>query len=132
MRFQVSKRWKGESWHLEARSSERDTGHFVLSRLSLRLYNNSFRYDFGDIRNDGPPRLSELRTAIIVALLSIGTLIGSLIAGPVADSKKIGRKYSICIWAGVLTIGNALQIAAQHPYWELLLVGRIVAGIGGS
>lgn len=32
-----------------------------------------FRFQFGNIRDEDPPRLSELRTALIVALLSIGS-----------------------------------------------------------
>ncbi|USW58232.1 Putative major facilitator, sugar transporter, major facilitator superfamily [Septoria linicola] len=43
---------------------------------------------------------------------------------------KIGRKYSICIWSAVLSIGNAFQVGSQYPYWEVMLIGRIVAGLG--
>jgi SP family sugar:H+ symporter-like MFS transporter len=77
---------------------------------------DDFRYQFGDIR-DGPdgPRLSELRTALIVSLLSIGTLFGALIAGPLANKDKIGRKYSICIWSAVLGVGNIFQVASAYP-----------------
>lgn len=57
-------------------------------------------------------------------------LVGALVAGPIANKDKIGRKYSISIWCAVLAIGNIFQVASQFPYWEVMLVGRIVAGFG--
>lgn len=57
-----------------------------------------WQYQFGDIRDTDPPQLSQTRTAVLISLLSIGTLIGALVAGPIANFERIGRKYSICIW----------------------------------
>lgn len=66
-------------------------------------------------------------------MLSIGTLIGALVAGPLANNRRIGRKYSICIWCVVFCIGNIFQIAAQYPVWYVMMIGRIISGfaIGG-
>jgi MFS transporter, SP family, sugar:H+ symporter len=66
-------------------------------------------------------------------MLSIGTLVGALIAGPVANNRRIGRKYSICLWCIVFCLGNILQIAAQYPVWYVMMIGRIISGlaIGG-
>lgn len=47
--------------------------------------------------------------------LSIGTLMGALIAGPVAD--KFGRKWSISAWCIMLHIGLVVQISAPEPKW---------------
>jgi MFS transporter, SP family, sugar:H+ symporter len=77
--------------------------------------------------------LSDIRTGLLVAMLSIGTLVGALIAGPVANNRRIGRKYSICLWCVVFCLGNILQIAAQYPVWYVMMIGRIISGlaIGG-
>jgi len=66
-------------------------------------------------------------------MLSIGTLIGALIAGPVANNRRIGRKYSICMWCIIFCIGNVFQIAARYPVWYVMMIGRIISGfaIGG-
>lgn len=66
-------------------------------------------------------------------MLSIGTLIGALIAGPVANNRRVGRKYSICLWCIVFCLGNIFQIAAQFPHWYVMMIGRIISGfaIGG-
>lgn len=65
--------------------------------------------------------------------LSIGTLIGALIAGPLANNKTLGRKYSICLWCVVFCLGVAVQMGARGPKWYEVMVGRIIAGlaIGG-
>ncbi|KIX08145.1 uncharacterized protein Z518_02801 [Rhinocladiella mackenziei CBS 650.93] len=75
----------------------------------------------------GPPTYVE-RTP-----LSIGTLVGALMAGPVANNAAIGRKYSICIWSVIFCVGVTVQIGARGPRWYEVMIGRIIAGlaIGG-
>lgn len=92
-----------------------------------------FVYQFADNREGGELSLSAIRTGLIVAMLSIGTLIGALIAGPLANNRRLGRKYSISLWSLIFIIGNVFQIAAQFPFWWILMMGRIIAGfaIGG-
>merc|ERR1712225_152555 len=68
-----------------------DTG-----QISGFLQMEDFQYQFADDRET--LELSDIRTGLLVAMLSIGTLIGALIAGPVANNRRIGRKYSICMW----------------------------------
>ena len=69
---------------------------------------------FGQQHPDGTFYFSNVRSGLIVALLSIGTLMGALIAGPVAD--RIGRKWSICAWCLMLHVGLVVQIsAAESP-----------------
>ncbi|KAK5071474.1 hexose transporter hxt5 [Lithohypha guttulata] len=103
-----------------------DTG-----QISGFLQMDNFLYQFADNRET--LELSDIRTGLIVAMLSIGTLIGALIAGPVANNRRLGRKYSICLWCVVFCLGNVFQIAAQYPYWWILMMGRIISGfaIGG-
>ncbi|EME78315.1 uncharacterized protein MYCFIDRAFT_36929 [Pseudocercospora fijiensis CIRAD86] len=103
-----------------------DTG-----QISGFLQMDDFRYQFAD--NRSTLELSPTRTGLIVAMLSIGTLFGALIAGPIANNRRLGRKYSICLWCVVFIAGNCFQIAAQYPYWWIMMLGRIISGfaIGG-
>ncbi|KIV78776.1 hypothetical protein PV11_06386 [Exophiala sideris] len=103
-----------------------DTG-----QISGFLEMNNFLSNFADRRN--PLAFSNVRSGLIVGMLSIGTLVGALIAGPLANNKILGRKYSICIWCTVFCIGVVVQISAHGPRWYEVMIGRIIAGlaIGG-
>jgi SP family sugar:H+ symporter-like MFS transporter len=59
--------------------------------------------------------------------LSIGTLIGALIAAPVSD--KFGRKYSIVFWNLIFCVGVIVQITTITK-WYQIAIGRWVAGLG--
>lgn len=64
--------------------------------------------------------------SILVAILSLGTFIGALIA-PLA-SDRYGRKFSIMMSSGLIFItGNILQIASASI--ALMCVGRFVSGV---
>ncbi|KAF2461325.1 putative MFS monosaccharide transporter [Lineolata rhizophorae] len=76
---------------------------------------------------DGNPAFSNSRSGAIVGLLSIGTLIGAIIAGPIAD--KLGRKYSIILWNIVFIVGVIVQIVTTTK-WYQIAIGRWVAGLG--
>lgn len=69
---------------------------------------------------------SNVRSGLIVGMLSIGTLIGALIGGPLAD--VIGRKYSIVVWCVVFCVGNTVMISATD-HWYQVMMGRWVAGL---
>jgi SP family sugar:H+ symporter-like MFS transporter len=62
-----------------------------------------------------------------VAMLSIGTLIGAIVAAPIADG--IGRKYAIVFWNIVFCVGMIVQIATTTT-WYQIAIGRWVAGLG--
>lgn len=62
-----------------------------------------------------------------MGLLSIGTLIGALVAAPIAD--KFGRRYSIVFWNLIFCIGLIVQITTGSKWYQLAL-GRWVAGLG--
>ncbi|KAK2025644.1 general substrate transporter [Colletotrichum zoysiae] len=99
-----------------------DTG-----QISGFLEMPDFRQRFGEAGPDGTYHFSNVRSGLIVGLLSIGTLIGALCAAPIAD--RFGRRYSISFWCVVTSVGFVIQIAAERS-WEQIMMGRFVAGFG--
>ncbi|KAF2845632.1 siderophore iron transporter mirC [Plenodomus tracheiphilus IPT5] len=99
-----------------------DTG-----QISGFLGMKDFLDRFGQRHNDGTPYFSNVRSGLIVALLSIGTLFGALIAAPIAD--WIGRKMSIIFWCAIFSVGIVVQIAATDKWYQIMM-GRFVAGLG--
>ena len=57
----------------------------------------------------------------------IGALIGSLIAGPLAD--RIGRKKSITLWSAFYLLGAVVEISAMKQYYQIV-IGRTIEGLG--
>jgi SP family sugar:H+ symporter-like MFS transporter len=113
----------------------------------LGMANFLSRFGQKDSNGDGGYHFSNVRSGLIVALLSVGTLMGALIAGPVAD--RIGRKWSISAWCVMLHIGLIVQISATQGKWYQgkyapgccittpgtdspfsVVVGRWIAGLG--
>jgi SP family sugar:H+ symporter-like MFS transporter len=82
---------------------------------------------FGQRHADGTYYFSNVRSGLIVALLSIGTLIGALVAAPIAD--RVGRKYSISAWSGIVCVGIIVQISSTDKWYQIMM-GRFVAGLG--
>lgn len=99
-----------------------DTG-----QISGFLEMHDFLRRFGQTNSHGEKYFSTVRSGLIVALLSIGTLMGALIAAPVAD--RIGRRASISWWCVVVSIGFLVQIASINA-WYQVMIGRWVAGLG--
>lgn len=86
----------------------------------------NFLHRFGEEQN-GTYVFSNVRSGLIVGLLSIGTLFGALLAAPLAD--KIGRRLSISFWCVICAIGFVIQISANTA-WYQVMIGRLVAGFG--
>lgn len=88
---------------------------------------------FGQRKGDGTYYFSNVRSGLIVGLvslfivfssaisdsykLSIGTLIGALVAAPIADF--IGRRYSISFWCVIFCVGNIVMISAEYHWYQV-------------
>ncbi|RMZ87062.1 hypothetical protein DV736_g5710, partial [Chaetothyriales sp. CBS 134916] len=99
-----------------------DTG-----QISGFLEMPDFLARFGQTNSHGEHYFSDVRSGLIVALLSIGTLIGALVGAPVAD--KIGRRRSISVWCVIVSVGFIVQISADTA-WYQVMIGRFIAGLG--
>jgi len=99
-----------------------DTG-----QISGFLEMPNFLMLFGDKGTPEKPAFSNVRSGTIVALLSIGTLIGAIIAAPVADA--MGRKKAIIVYNLVFCVGVIVQITTMNA-WYQVAIGRLVAGFG--
>ncbi|KAL1879230.1 glucose transporter [Diaporthe australafricana] len=76
--------------------------------------------------SNGHPAISPTQTAIIVAILSAGTVVGALIAAPVGD--YWGRRKSLIGAVTAFNFGVIFQVCAQAI--PMLLAGRFFAGVG--
>ncbi|OJJ48030.1 hypothetical protein ASPZODRAFT_115447 [Penicilliopsis zonata CBS 506.65] len=72
------------------------------------------------------PTNEALQQGLITGLYDLGCLIGSIASFVFAE--RIGRRKSIYIGAGIVTIGTILQVTAKTT--SHLIVGRIVTGCG--
>jgi MFS transporter, SP family, sugar:H+ symporter len=129
--------------HLDYSPLPRVTGRSFLMGVLISMGGLIFGYDtgqisgflempdflerFGQKKDDGTPYFSDVRSGLIVALLSIGTLFGALIAAPVAD--KIGRRLSVTLWSIVVSVGFVIQISANTA-WYQVMIGRFISGLG--
>lgn len=99
-----------------------DTG-----QISGFLAMPDFLRRFGQRQADGSYAFSNVRSGLVVGLLSIGTLFGALVAAPIADS--VGRRLSICFWSVICGVGFVIQISAIDA-WYQIMIGRLVTGFG--
>ncbi|GAA6059272.1 hypothetical protein JCM10212_006665 [Sporobolomyces blumeae] len=70
---------------------------------------------------------SDVRSGLIVGLLSIGTLCGALIGATLAD--RLGRKKAVMIDCAVVIIGTVVQVASVSA-WYQVMIGRYITGLG--
>ncbi|KAL4916940.1 general substrate transporter [Aspergillus aurantiobrunneus] len=88
---------------------------------------NDFKMRFAERQPNGEYTFSNVRNGLIVGLLCIGTMIGALVAAPIAD--RIGRKLSLTFWSVIHMVGIIVQIATDSN-WVQIVMGRWVAGLG--
>jgi SP family sugar:H+ symporter-like MFS transporter len=72
-------------------------------------------------------KFDAARQGTIVGLLCIGTLIGCLFSGWMAD--KIGRRLSISASAFFYIVGVIIEVTSS-TVWVQFAMGRLVAGLG--
>ncbi|KAL9321233.1 hypothetical protein ACSQ67_013072 [Phaseolus vulgaris] len=70
--------------------------------------------------------ISDVQQEVLVGILSIVSLLGSLAGGKTSDA--IGRKWTIGLAAVVFQTGGAVMAFA--PSFNVLMIGRLVAGVG--
>ena len=90
-----------------------------------------FGYDTGvvsgamlKIRQDF--HLAPLYQELIVSMTIAGAAVAALVAGPFAD--LFGRKPILLVAAFVFTMGAVIMAVAPYPW--VLLIGRLVVGVG--
>jgi MFS family permease len=88
--------------------------------LGMREFKDKFGVKCRDA--DGNPDICPADKALIVAILSAGTVIGALLSAPAADS--IGRRQTLLVSVGIFCVGAVCQICAQAQ--DLMLAGRYV------
>ncbi|KAK4704623.1 hypothetical protein P7C70_g1581, partial [Phenoliferia sp. Uapishka_3] len=69
---------------------------------------------------------SNVRTGLIVAMLSIGCLFGALVGASIAD--RVGRRRAISINCGIIIIGSLIQVTSFHS-WVQFMIARIITGV---
>ncbi len=77
----------------------------------------------------GSTAVSASHQSLIVSILSLGTFLGALIAGDLAD--HIGRKWTVIAGCVIYALGVVIQMitGAGDPL-PAIVVGRLVAGVG--
>lgn len=98
-----------------------DTG-----QVSGFIIMDDFMNRFAENRGLGVYAWSQTREGLIVGMVSIGALIGALIAGPLGNG--IGRKKSMIGICFVYFVGNTISITAQHA-WYQIIIGRLFSGV---
>ncbi|XP_061375605.1 probable polyol transporter 4 isoform X2 [Gastrolobium bilobum] len=71
-------------------------------------------------------KITEVQQEVLVGILSIISLLGSLAGGKTSDA--IGRKWTIGLAAAIFQTGGAVMALA--PSFKVLMIGRLVAGVG--
>ncbi|CAJ1961624.1 unnamed protein product [Sphenostylis stenocarpa] len=71
-------------------------------------------------------KISEVQQEVLVGILSIISLLGSLAGGRTSDA--IGRKWTIGLAACIFQTGGAVMALA--PSFKVLMIGRVMAGVG--
>ncbi|KAL5522913.1 hypothetical protein ACEPAF_1180 [Sanghuangporus sanghuang] len=100
-----------------------DTG-----QISDMLIMDDFLTRFGDCDPiTGVCHFSNVRSGLIVGLLSIGTLFGAIGGATVAD--VFGRRNAMSLECLIFTVGIVIQLASIDA-WYQVAIGRLIAGVG--
>ncbi|PSR88486.1 glucose transporter rco-3 [Coniella lustricola] len=99
-----------------------DTGT-INGILAMPAFKDHFSTGYKDAYG---PALAPSQTAIVVAILSLGTVIGALLAAPAGD--HYGRRISLIAAVMIFNFGCIFQVCASAI--PMLLAGRFFAGVG--
>lgn len=102
-----------------------DTGT-INGILVMKAFITQFNNGYHDPNHNDMLAISPSQVAIIVAILSLGTAVGALLAAPAAD--RLGRRLSLLAAVGVFCFGVIFQVCADAV--PMLLAGRFFAGVG--
>lgn len=82
-----------------------------------------------NVEGAGADAISSSNTSLIVSILSLGTFIGAIAGGDVADF--IGRKWTVIYGCVIYTVGVVIQmITGTGEALPCIVVGRVIAGLG--
>ncbi|KAJ3949046.1 uncharacterized protein N0V96_000156 [Colletotrichum fioriniae] len=88
-----------------------------------------FKDDYGDVRDaTGRLALSSSFQSLTASAIYIGDLLGAMIAAPLND--RYGRKSTFWLASFCIFIGGICQVADTISSEALLVVGRILIGLG--
>lgn len=85
-----------------------------------------FARRFGELDSSGDYVFSASRQGTITGLLPVGSLLGALIAGNMADS--LGRRMGICVSALWSCVGIVIEVSSTTA-WYQFAIGRLVTGV---
>lgn len=81
------------------------------------------------VEHPGAEEVGYQNQSLIVSILSLGTFLGAIVAGDVAD--RIGRKWTVILGTLIYMIGVVIQmITGLGDPLAVITVGRLVAGLG--
>ncbi|KAL0285936.1 UNVERIFIED_CONTAM: putative polyol transporter 4 [Sesamum angustifolium] len=118
------------SRHSHQLERRRTTRRYVFACSVFASLNNVLGYDVGVMSGailfiQEDLKITEVQQEILVGILSVMSLLGSLGGGRTSDA--IGRKW-MGLAAIVFQAGAAVMTLA--PSFEVLMIGRILAGVG--
>jgi len=82
-----------------------------------------------NVEGPGHDAVSSSHQSLIVSILSLGTFIGAIAGGDLADF--IGRKWTVIIGCIIYAVGVVIQMITGHgDSLATIVVGRVIAGLG--
>lgn len=95
---------------------------FIFGRLTKQVWIHA-------IEGPDATALASSHQSLIVSIMSVGTFLGALAAGDLADN--LGRKWTVILACSIYAIGVVIEIITGlgDAYAEIV-IGRLIAGIG--
>ncbi|KAI0121160.1 general substrate transporter [Xylariales sp. AK1849] len=100
---------------------------YVSGQISGFFAMNDFARRFGQLNAaTGAYEFSAARQGTITGLLPVGSLLGALVAGNIADT--LGRRMAICVSALWSCVGIVIEVSSTTA-WYQFAIGRLVTGV---